>query len=237
MIRLRLDAAITERTAAVMYCAGGHLQRNTLPLEFVIERAHARGVPVIVDAAAQVPPVSNLWRFTRDLGADVAVFSGGKNLRGPQNSGLVVGTEEMIRKIRFNGPPNQRFGRSLKVGKETMIGLLKAVERYVSLDHDALWREWSDVVDGWLAAWKDSGMVTRSETNEAGEPIPRIIMRFASQAERDAAISRLRNGDPAIDVVLNDPTSIAFSPHLLLPGQAEIVETNVLRNIGIPMQV
>jgi L-seryl-tRNA(Ser) seleniumtransferase len=232
-----LDAAINERTAAVLYCAGGHLARNTLPLEYVIERAHARGVPVIVDAAAQVPPVTNLWHFTRDLGADVAIFSGGKNLRGPQNSGLVVGTEEMIRKIRFNGPPNQRFGRSLKVGKETMIGLLKAVERYVTLDHDALWQEWSDVVDKWMAAWSDCGTVTRSNTNEAGEPIPRVIMRFPSLAARDEAVAGLFGGDPPIAVVLNDPTSIAFSPHLLLPGEAEVVEQTVARKLLKPVQV
>ena len=232
-----LDAAITDRTAAVLYVAGGHLARNTLPIEYVIERAHARGVPVIVDAAAQGPPGSNLWHFTRDLGADVAIFSGGKNLRGPQNSGLVVGTEEMIRRIRFIGPPNQRFGRSLKVGKETMIGLLKAVERYVSLDHDALWQEWSGVVDQWMSAWSPSGMVTRSDTNEAGEPIPRVIMRFQSREARDQAIADLRGGDPPITVVLSDSISIAFSPHLLLPGQAQIVETKVLTNLGITMQV
>ena len=232
-----LDAAITERTAAVLYCAGGHLARNTLSLEYVIERAHACGVPIIVDAAAQVPPVTNLWHFTRDLGADVAIFSGGKNLRGPQNSGLVVGTEEMIRKIRFNGPPNQRFGRSLKVGKETMIGLLKAVERYVSLDHDVLWREWSDVVDHWMAAWSDSGTVTRSETNEAGEPIPRVIMRVSSLVARDQAVAELFAGDPSIAVVLNDSTSIAFSPHLLLPGEAEIVAQVVARRLLKPVQV
>ena len=160
-----LDAAINERTAAVLYVAGGHLRGNTSPLEFVIERAHARGVKVIVDAAAQLPPVSNLWHFTRDLGADVAIFSGGKNVSGPQISGLMVGTAEMIRAIRFNGPPNQRFGRSLKVGKEAMVGLLKAVERYVTLDHDALWKEWSVVVDDWLESWEPAGNVRRDELN------------------------------------------------------------------------
>jgi L-seryl-tRNA(Ser) seleniumtransferase len=232
-----LDAAITERTAAVLYTAGSHLARNTLPLDYVVDRAHARGVPVIVDAAAQVPPVENLWRFTREIGADVAIFSGGKNLRGPQNSGLVVGTAEMIRKIRFNGPPNQRFGRSLKVGKETMIGLLKAVERYVGLDHKALWQEWSAVVDRWMTAWSPLLDVTRSNTNEAGEPIPRVILRFPSPAERDEAVERLMAGDPPIAVVLNDPTSIAFSPHLLLPGQAEVVELAVPATLAKSLQV
>lgn len=232
-----LDAAINERTAAVLYLAGGHLRRNTLPLEYVIERAHARGVKVIVDAAAQVPPVSNLWRFTRDLGADVAIFSGGKNLCGPQNSGLVVGTEEMIRAIRFNGPPNQRFGRSLKVGKETMIGLLKAVERYVALDHDAIRDEWSAVVDRWLEAWGSAGKVRRDNLNEAGEPIPRLIMELESRDQRDAVVNRLRTGEPAIDVVLNGETSIAFSPHLLQPGEAEMVEVKVAEMLGITMQL
>lgn len=149
-----LDDAINERTAAVVYFAGSHLNRNTLPLPYVIERAHARGVPVIVDAAAQLPPVSNLWYFTRELGADVAIFSGGKGLAGPQNSGLVVGREAIIRAIRLNGPPYQRFGRAMKVAKETMIGLLAAVELYVSADHAARAAAWSEVVDSWHAAWQ-----------------------------------------------------------------------------------
>lgn len=232
-----LDDAITQRTAAVLFCAGAHLARNTLPLEFVIERAHARGVPVIVDAAAQVPPVSNLWHFTRDLGADVAIFSGGKNLCGPQNSGLVVGTEPFIRAMRACGPPNQRFGRSLKVGKETMIGLLKAVERYVHLDHDAEAQRWSDMVDLWMTAWQGSGMVTLVEINEAGEPIPRVIMRFASREQRDHAVQTLKNGTPAIEVVLHEQTAIAFSPHMLQDGEADLVAAKVPEHLGISMQV
>src|SRR4029078_312553 len=142
-------------------------------------------------------------------------FSGGKNLRGPQNSGLVVGTEEMIRKIRFNRPPNQRFGRSLTVGKETMIALHKAVERYAALDHDALWQAWSDVVDTWMMAWGDSGIVSRSNTNESAEPSPRVIMRCPAREARDEAVTGLLASDPPIAVVLNDRTSIAFSPHQL----------------------
>jgi D-glucosaminate-6-phosphate ammonia-lyase len=232
-----LDAAINERTAAVLYAAGSHLNRNSLPLEFIVERAHARGVPVIVDAAAQVPPMSNLWHFTREMGVDVALFSGGKNLRGPQNSGLVVGTERMISAIRFQGPPIQRFGRTLKVGKETMIGLLRAVERYVSLDHDALWQEWSAVVDMWLAAWGEDFNVVRMDTNEAGEPIPRIIMRQDSRAARDRVVKTLIEGTPSITVVLNDDTSVAFSPHMLQPGEAAIVAAKVHESLAIPVQI
>jgi L-seryl-tRNA(Ser) seleniumtransferase len=228
-----LDAAINERTAAVLYFAGAHLNRNTLPLEYVVERAHARGVPVIVDAAAQVPPVENLWRFTTEIGADVAIFSGGKNLAGPQSSGLVVGKRPIIEAMRLNGPPHQRIGRAMKVSKESMIGLLAAVEHYLSIDHEAEHRRWSTVVDHWLEAWEErapeTATVTRLEINEAGEPIPRIIVGLKSSApvDRDRLVEILRNGEPGIEVVLHDPDSVAFSPHLLKDGEAEQVTRRV----------
>jgi D-glucosaminate-6-phosphate ammonia-lyase len=236
-----LDDAINERTAAVVYFAGTHLNKNTLPLEFVIERAHARGVPVIVDAAAQLPPVSNLWYFTRDLGADVAIFSGGKMLRGPQNSGLAVGTEKMINAMRLNGPPVQRIGRTMKVSKEAMIGLLTAVETYLETDHEAEAAKWSAIVDSWKAAWQEIAprwlSIERSETGEAGEPIPRILMKVLPGAPltREDLIEGLRSKKPAIEVVLEKPTTIAFSPHMLQPGEEEIVEQRVAELIASHM--
>jgi L-seryl-tRNA(Ser) seleniumtransferase len=228
-----LDAAINERTAAVLYFAGTHLNRNTLPLEYVVERAHARGVPVIVDAAAQVPPVENLWKFTRDIGADVAIFSGGKNLAGPQNSGLVVGKRSLINAMRLNGPPHQRIGRAMKVSKEAMVGLLAAVEHYLTLDEAELQRTWHATVDQWLEAWEErapeTAVVSKMDINEAGEPIPRIIVQLKPGApvDRDGLVDILRNGEPGIEVVLHDPESVAFSPHLLRDGQAEVVTRRV----------
>lgn len=233
-----IDDAINERTAAVVYFAGSHLNRNTLPLEFVIERAHARGVPVIVDAAAQVPPVSNLWHFTRNLGADVAIFSGGKMLRGPQNSGLAVGTEAMIRAMRLNGPPVQRIGRAMKVSKEAMIGLLAAVETFLETDHEAEALQWEATVASWLAAWQELAprwlTVERLATGEAGEPIPRILMRVSLDAplSRDDLIEDLRAGNPPIEVVVENESTIAFSPHMLQPGEAEVVEQRVTQLIA-----
>jgi L-seryl-tRNA(Ser) seleniumtransferase len=233
-----IDDAINERTAAVVYFAGAHLNRNTLPLEFVIERAHARGVPVIVDAAAQVPPVSNLWHFTRSLGADVAIFSGGKMLRGPQNSGLAVGTEAMIRAMRLNGPPVQRIGRAMKVSKEAMIGLLTAVETYLETDHEAEALQWETTVASWLAAWQELAprwlTVEQLATGEAGEPIPRILMRVSRDAplSRDDLIEDLRAENPPIEVVVENESTIAFSPHMLQPGEAEVVEQRVTQLIA-----
>ncbi len=233
-----LDDAIDERTAAVVYFAGSHLNRNTLPLEFVIERAHARGVPVIVDAAAQLPPVSNLWHFTRNLGADVAIFSGGKGLHGPQNSGLAVGTEAMIEAMRLNGPPVQRIGRPMKVSKEAMIGLLAAVEHFLETDHEANALEWERTVASWLTAWQKLAprwlAIERVEVGEAGEPIPRVLVRVSLDAplSRDDVIADLRAGTPPIEVVVEDESTIAFSPHLLRPGEADLVERRVTELIA-----
>jgi L-seryl-tRNA(Ser) seleniumtransferase len=228
-----LDAAITERTAAVFYFAGSHLNRNTLSLPLVVERAHARGVPVVVDAAAQIPPAANLWRYTTELGADVAIFSGGKGLFGPQNSGLAVGRPDLIRAMALNGPPYQRIGRPMKVAKETIVGLVAAVELALERDDEALVAGWNATIARWQHVWSASAplgvSVARDEINEAGEPIPRLIVRFGPNASlvRDDFIARLRAGEPRIEVVLHDEASVAFSVHLLLADQAEIVEERV----------
>jgi L-seryl-tRNA(Ser) seleniumtransferase len=228
-----IDAAINERTAAVVYFTGPHLNVHTLPLEYVVERAHAHGVPVIVDGAAQVPPASNLTHYTRECGADIAIFSGGKHIGGPQNSGLVVGREEIIRNMRLNGPPNQRIGRAFKVAKETMIGLMVAVESYISQDHAKMWQDWSNTVDNWLDAWIERApvgvAVFRDDTNEAGEPIPRVIVRFGNQSawKRDPFVETLRGGDPAIDVVIHETDAVAFSPNLLQGDEAAQVARRV----------
>lgn len=236
-----LDAAINERTAAVFYFYGSHFNRNALPLEYVIERAHERGVPVIVDGAAQVPPVENFWRFTRDMGADIAIFSGGKMIRGPQNSGLVVGRKEIIDGMQLNGPPVQRIGRTMKVSKEAMIGLLAAVERVLETDFVAKTLEWREVVDRWIAIWLSEAPdwieIFRLDTNEAGEPIARVIVKVDPGApiDRDDLVALLREGEHPIEVVVDLQGCVAFSPHLLREGDAEIV-ANRFREIlqGLP---
>ena len=133
-----LEAAYTDNTIAVVFLAGITSEQRALPIEDVIASAHRHNVPVIVDAAAQIPPVENLWRFTRDLGADIVIFSGGKGLRGPQPTGLVLGKKSIVDGIYVNASPVQNIGRPMKVGKEEMAGILAAVEWYLRQDHDAI---------------------------------------------------------------------------------------------------
>ncbi|ELZ05404.1 aminotransferase class V-fold PLP-dependent enzyme [Natrialba asiatica] len=157
-----IEAAITENTAAV-----GYVQKpfTEPPLEAVTAVAHENDVPVIVDAAAELPPAENLSRFT-DAGADLVVFSGGKAIRGPQTTGIVAGREDLIESIalqhldmhaadavwdpptelidadRLEGVPRQGIGRSLKVGKEELVGLLVALDSFRDTDRTAQSEAW-----------------------------------------------------------------------------------------------
>ncbi|BCB92113.1 hypothetical protein Psuf_094260 [Phytohabitans suffuscus] len=112
----------------MVYFAGTRFERYALPLEQVVDLAHEAGVPVIVDAAAQLPPVENLWHYT-GLGADLALFSGGKGPRGPQASGLVLGRRDLVDACRAHACPNHALGRTMKTSKENVLGLVAAVER------------------------------------------------------------------------------------------------------------
>jgi D-glucosaminate-6-phosphate ammonia-lyase len=223
-----LEAAITERTAAVLYIAGAHLSHAALPLAETVRIAHARQVSVIVDAAAQLPPPENLWYFTRDQGADLAIFSGGKELCGPQASGLIVGRADLIEACRVNGSPNQHFGRPMKVGKEEMIGLLAAVEWYLGQDHAARMARYEEVVRFWIeAVGAIPGVVARRDfPNEAGQPVPRVLITFASALCGLTGVEvrqQLWENDPPIAVAPSGVTGIYLTPDTLEPGEEQIV--------------
>lgn len=227
-----LEAALGERTVAVLYVAGTHLPPGALPLGQVVELAHARGVPVIVDAAAQLPPVDNLWRFTRDDGADLALFSGGKALRGPQASGLMVGREEFVAAARAHGAPHQRLARAMKVGKEELAGLLAAVRRYVDLDHGAQRLEWDATVERWQRVLgAQTGVTATIEGhNEAGQPVPRVRLEVNPEVlGRTGAsiVEELRSGRPRIEVLPGGPDRFWIGPDLLEGDQAETVVTAI----------
>ncbi len=222
-----LEAAITPRTAMVFYAAGVHLAGGALLLAETVEIAHAHNIPVVVDAAAQLPPTENLWRFTRELGADLAVFSGGKDFHGPQASGLLVGTEAMIAAIAVNGSPHQRLARPMKVGKEEMIGLLAAVERYVDEDWQDRARRYEATVERWIEHFRGVPGVSASRVfpNEAGQPTPRCRVSFATEIGLSGAeVARLLwEGDPRIAVAVDGPDAISMTPELLEEGDESIL--------------
>ncbi|HYH11592.1 MAG TPA: aminotransferase class V-fold PLP-dependent enzyme [Thermomicrobiales bacterium] len=226
-----LEAAITDRTAAILWFAGGHFGVDALPIEQVIAIGKRRGVNVIVDAAAQIPKISNLWHFTRDLGADIAVFSGGKGLRGPQPSGLVLGRADLIDAVRANSSPNHSMGRPFKVGKEELFACLAAVEWSLAQDEDAVIAGYEETVQRWLDGVRDlPGVVAeRGYPSEAGQPYGRAILTIEDDArlDRDALHDALWDRNPRIAVSKLGERQVALNPQTLEPGEAELVLTAI----------
>ena len=222
--RADLERAVNARTAAVFWFQGGMNRPSELPLADVIRIAGNASVPVIVDAAAQLPPVENLWRFTA-MGAALAIFSGGKDLAGPQSSGLVLGRRDLVEACRIHGNPNQGVGRPMKVGKEELMGCLAAVERYVALDHEARGRMFEETVEMWNEGLGGITGVSsvRDFPNEAGQPVPWSLVTFRDRDARDAVVKILLDGEPAVAVAPSGENAVHLNPMTLREGEAEVV--------------
>lgn len=192
-----LEEAIGPRTAALVYFAGGVFERYALSIEECAGIAHSRGVPLVVDGAAQVPPKENLWNYTA-RGADLALFSGGKGIRGPQNSGLIVGKPGLVDTIARISAPHQAFGRPMKVSKEVIIGLLRAVELLLEEDYDRFYRSMEEGL-GRLLAESGSEIFESLRivpTGRHGQPYPRAVFTLRSRkpGARERFMDALLNG-------------------------------------------
>ncbi len=231
-----VEAAITDRTAAVFYFYNPARMPGQVPLERGVEIAHSAGVPVIVDAAAQVPPVDSLWYFTH-AGADLALFSGGKGLRGPQSSGLILGRKDLIEACAFNASPRPFIGRPMKVGTEELVGLMTAVRLYLDLDHDALMQTYEDQVQTVIDAFTDHPHIKarRSFPSEAGQPMPRAEVIFDEQSlgiSRDEILAQLRAGNPSIVVAAAGAHGVFINPQTLTLGQEMIIVGRIQQIVG-----
>lgn len=241
-----IAAAIDERTAAVFYVAD---RRAEPPLADVVAVAHEAGVPVIVDAAAQLPPASNLTRFISE-GADLVAFSGGKAIGGPQATGLLAGRRDLIMSAalqqldmdifaaqwappkalidrdRLAGVPQHGIARPCKVGREDIAGILVALERFLAegdASRHARWLEQAKVVlaglDGLEAA--TAKIVGMDPARDV--PRVRVALNGASRLTALELAIALQNGTPAIhiDPTLSGEGAIEVDPTCLAAGQAE----------------
>jgi L-seryl-tRNA(Ser) seleniumtransferase len=146
--REQLINAVDETTAMMAGLAGlgstglGANGPDVMSLEDLVAIGKKAGVPVLIDAAGQLPPASNLTRFT-GMGADLVCFSGGKALGGPSSTGILAGRRDLIEAAMLNGSPNQNVGRGMKLNREEIVGLVVALEHYVTLDHQKAFAEWT----------------------------------------------------------------------------------------------
>ncbi|KTG11477.1 L-seryl-tRNA selenium transferase [Haloprofundus marisrubri] len=230
-----LADAISENTVAIAYMQKLY---SAPPLEEVIEVAHDHDIPVIVDAAAEVPPRENLSKFI-DMGADMVIFSGGKAIRGPQTTGILAGKQEYIRSAALQhldmhvapevwepptelfdkddlaGVPRQGIGRPLKVGKEELVGLIKALELFIDEDQVQLEAEWNartDIIEDGLTDIKGVSI----ERRPGGKLMvaPEVFVTIdPEEAQLDAVelVGSLRKENPRIFVGSDDLLDDAFS--------------------------
>lgn len=147
----QVEWAVSENTALFFYASEAEPMRGSIPLPDLMPVLKKRGVPVVVDAAAEVPPKSNIRKYL-EMGADMVLFSGGKEIRGPQASGLILGGKEMIAACAANCCPNYSIGRAMKIDKETIVGITKAVELFAARDYDRQIAEWEDMIHRIAAA-------------------------------------------------------------------------------------
>lgn len=236
-----LEQAIDNETAAVYYTFAWFCTEQALDLPVVAEVAHAAGIPVIVDVAAEVPPLSNLTRYARE-GADLYTFSGGKVIGGPQSSGFILGRADLVEACRLNDCPNMGIGRAMKTDKETIAGLVKAIELYVQKDHEAEMAEWERRVQYLIDVLGAVPHVSakRQLPFGTGQLIPHVAVTWDKDATGISpaqAFNRLMEDDPRIAVQLinaerygfggTTQTELRIHPHTLQPGEVEIVAERV----------
>lgn len=230
-----LERAIGPKTAAVAYVYARWTFDLPLSLARTVEIAHARGVPVIVDAAAEVPPFRNL-RGLSATGADLVAISGGKGIMGPQNTGLVLGRPELIAACAANASPNHSLGRSMKVSKEELVGIWKAVELFVAQDHDAVERRWRAQVEAVVRAFAGAPGV-RAVQDEApyseGIPVARLIVDPAVAGTTAAEVAAaLTEGDPGVNVN-QQKDWLSVNPQFLEPSEVQVVIERLRAALGL----
>lgn len=230
-----MRAAFNDKTAACAFVRSHHTLGHKVELEEYVRIAHKAGLPVILDAAAELPPVENLSKFVK-MGVDAVAFSGGKNLRGPQCSGLLLGREELVRKAYANSSPHNYFARIAKVGKEEIVGLLTAVELYLKKDHQSERKEWTAKLARIQKRLEDVPTVfTEFIPNNDYSHSPRLSVQW-DEVNRgvtlEQMVKRLREGEPSIEASdmrnFHPPwKGLGIFPYLLQEGEELIIAERI----------
>jgi len=231
-----LDSAISEKTA-MMYFLNAAQNQGKIGLEKWVEVGKQRGIPTFNDAAADVPPVSHLSDYNK-MGFDLVAFSGGKGLCGPQCAGLMLGKKDLIEAaIMNNNPYEDTIGRPSKVGKEEIVGMFVAVERYLRIDHEAEWKEWErriQVMEKILASVP--GVQTRRFVPEVANHVPHLYLKWDESAlgiTKAECAKQLREGEPSIEVLEgDDPQGMGVTPFMMKPGEELIVARRIKAILG-----
>jgi L-seryl-tRNA(Ser) seleniumtransferase len=219
------EQAFTERTVMAHFfnAGGGKISR-----EDWVRVAHQHGVPCFNDAAADVPPISNLWNYTK-MGFDLVTFSGGKGLRGPQCTGLLLGRKDLIEAAKKNNSPNSNtVGRGMKVAKEEIVGLVAAIDSFLKQDDAAIESECRTRADH-IA--KQLSTIPNVQTQifvpEVANHVPHLLITYDPNRVKIAGaevMQKMREGKPRIEL---NPSTGGPPASAGLPGGANTIVVGV----------
>jgi len=230
--RDELRAAVNERTA-MMHFSNFANATGQIKVDEWVRLGKEYKIPCMNDAAADTPPVSHLWDYA-NMGYDLITFSGGKAIRGSQCAGMLIGRKELVPNALLNNSPHEdTLGRSSKVGKEEIIGMVKALELYLNEDHEALSKEWQGRLEGISRELaKIPGVSTSYFTPDIANHVPHMQITWDAKISlTPQEVSKmLRSGKPSIVLGAGEGRpGLAMNSFMLQPGEDRIVAEQLSR--------
>ena len=224
-----LEKAINKNTA-MLWFLNAHTDQGAIKWEEFIALGKKYNIPTFIDCAADVPPVENLFKFTK-MGFDLVAFSGGKGIRGPQSAGLLLGKRKYIEAARMHTPPRgETIGRGMKVNKEEVLGMLAALELYLQKDHKAEWEMWEAQIKLISdSALKIKGVETEVHVPKYANHVPSLRIRWNQNLVKitpNEVRDQLKNGHPSIQTV-GDNSTVGITTWMMVPGQERVVATRI----------
>ncbi len=223
-----VDRAVNEKTASMHFLNCNALEGKIMHDEW-LQLAKKHNLPATIDIAADVPPVSNLWKYN-DMGFSFVALSGGKAIRGPQSTGILMGKKDIIAAARLNDSPNGvTIGRGMKVNKEEMLGMYAALDKYINQDHDKEWKMWENNIGVINDAVKNiKGVTTEITVPPIANHTPKLKIAWDKsiiKMSRENLGDKLRGGTPSIEVISwgDEDNSIGLTVFMLKQGEEKIV--------------
>jgi uncharacterized pyridoxal phosphate-dependent enzyme len=233
-----LELAIGPKTAMIYIYAGPRADSGPMSTEAICRVARPHNVPVFVDAAAEILTIPNVHL---QRGATLVAYSGGKYIRGPQSAGLLLGRKDLVRAAWVHSAPHHGYSRSMKVGREEMVGMLVAVESWVKRDHAAVWKEWvarcEHIADRATKIAGVTAVVQREPEPDLSNRTPRVTLRWDSKAlgiTGPEVVDILYNTEPRITMNANrgtpdaaGDTGLAIVSSMMNAGDEKIVAQRI----------
>jgi len=230
--REQLRRAVSDRTA-MMHFSNFANEAGQIKVDEWVKLAKEYKIPCMNDAAADTPPVSHLWDYA-NMGYDLITFSGGKAIRGPQCAGMLLGRKDLVAYALLNNSPHEdTIGRSQKVGKEEIIGMVKALELFLAEDHDALAKEWQARLQGISQQiTKVPGVRTSFFVPDIANHVPHMQITWDSKiALTPEQVSKmLKSSKPSIVMGGGEgKLGLAMNSFMLQPGEDKIVAEQLVK--------